>query len=97
MAEQEITLDHLHTVIQNINGDIVDQTDGVEYFQVTLSSSGDNYWIEFLGLPIWDWDNDDRDYLTDSDGEDTDERVDIEAHIRKEINKQLGKLLTLKF
>jgi hypothetical protein len=48
--------------------------------------------IEYLGIRLWDSDNDDREYLD----EDIDEYENLENYIRKEFNKISTRLPTLK-
>ena len=81
----------LEQAVNAIACDIYDSVD-CEYFDLTVKSNGLMYIVEFIGLQIWNSDDDMRDYID----EEEDIRVPIEDHLRKVIRDELRKLNMIK-
>ena len=77
----------LEEIVYAINCEIR-ETIGCEYIYLTHRSDGFCDTIELMGIPIWDSEGDDREYLD----EENDVREDIEVHIRRVIKEELVKL-----
>ena len=64
MNEAEITITELEKIVAEIEMDIHEAT-GKDHFNVLVSSNGSCIIIDFIGIRIWDSENDDRDYIDD--------------------------------
>lgn len=80
----------LVNAVNNIEFDIYDQTDGVEYFNITLKTNGYVDIIEFLGVQVWNSEDDMRNY------DDKGEYEPLEQYLRREINNEISKLSKIK-
>ena len=79
----------LEQAVNNIEQDISDTANGVDYFNITLTSNGFVQIVDFIGLSIWDSEFDNRSY---GDEGDESTREPIEPHLRKLLREELKKL-----
>ena len=80
----------IETAVNNIEQDIFDSTNGVEYFNISLLTNGFSKQVSFCGIVLWSDDEDDRLYLDEENDEDL--REDIEVCLRRRLNEELTKL-----
>lgn len=85
----EIKTNELESIINAIEQDIFESTDGVEYFNISLCTNGFIQFVDFCGIRLWDSEDDCRLYI-DVDNED--KREDIEKCLRRRLKEELLKL-----
>jgi len=78
----------LEEIIMSIEEDIFESSGGVEYFNITYTSNGYTVIVEFLGIMIWNNDDDERDYID----EEKDIKVPLEGWLRKRIMEEIEKI-----
>ncbi len=82
----------IENAIFNIQKDIVDSTNGIEYLHICLITDGYYKVVEFCGIQLWSSEDDGRLYLD----EEKDIREDIETYLRRSLNEELAKLSSIK-
>lgn len=87
---KDLTIKKIEEAVRSIEEDIQEQT-GCEYLNTTLESNGFCVLVSFIGIQIWNSDDDDRKDL-DVDGE---EKEHIEIHLRKKIKEEIKKLILI--
>jgi len=75
----------IEEAILNIEQDIFDSTEGIEYLNITVTSNGFAQIVEFIGVQLWNSEDDMREDIND-DGD----KEPIEVYLRREIRKLLG-------
>lgn len=87
----------LEIAVNNIEQDIFDSTDGVEYFNISLLTNGFSRQVSFCGIVLWNDDEGDCLYLNevDNSGLFSSIQEDIEVHLRRRLNEELSKLKTI--
>jgi len=76
-------------IVDNINVGLYEQLKNEDIY-LEFISNGDHHIIKFIGLHIWDSENDERDYID----EETDIKEDLEKYI-KQIIEDFNKILQL--
>jgi uncharacterized Tic20 family protein len=80
---------YIINIINVINQDLYEQTEDDElYLEYSTNAFADV--VEFLGLVIWNSEDDMRPYI------DEDEKEDLNIYLRKEINRTIQKLEKIK-
>ena len=90
MSNDNLTLDEIGDIIDNINIGIYNQLEDDE-IALELRSNGNCDAIRFLGTYIWWSEDDKRKYIDEGN---SDEREDLEIHLKKIIREKI-KLLNL--
>lgn len=90
--ERDLELNNLRLVITELNQEIYERTDGVEYIFVTIESNGHSTNISFLGNVVWSDEMDEREYY-----EDVDCYEPIETYLRRALNEEIDKIKLIKF
>lgn len=83
MTEFEEIMDAVNTLEQ----EIFEQTEGMEYFNIVATSNGFCTRVSFIGIELWNSEDDQREYI-----EDKDEYEPMETYLRRTINEELVKL-----
>ena len=86
----DMNLNTIGNAVANIEGDIFDSTDGVEYFNISLITNGFCQIVEFCDIELWRSDEDCRLYLGEEFEEEN--REDIEICLRRRLNEEISKL-----
>jgi hypothetical protein len=81
-------IEELEKAVMSIGQDIFEQTGEVEYFNITVESDGSCQQVKFIGIYLWNSDNDMRKYV------DENEEIyePIEDFLRRELMNELKKL-----
>ncbi len=77
----------IEKAVANIEQEIFDSTEGVEYFNVSLYSNGFEIGVKFIGITIWSSEDDMRNDINDNG-----DKEDIEVYLRRAIKSELLKL-----
>jgi hypothetical protein len=77
--------------IADLNCEIYDQIEN-DYIYLEYSTNSFSDIIDFLGIQIWNSENDERRYID----EENDVKEDLEIYLRKEINKIIDELQKIK-
>ena len=85
----ELTIQQITDTVCNIEQDIFEQTDA-EYLNITVTSNGFVHLVDFLGIQIWNSDDDMRKYINAFGEEEVQES--IEEYLRKVITTELEKI-----
>jgi len=81
----------LETIIYEIQQDIFNSSD-IEYFNITMSTNAFNTLVDFCGIEIWNSEDDCREYVNEVE----DIRESMNDYLRKQINREIAKLNTVK-
>ncbi len=73
--------------VRGLNEEMYEQCVCEEYVYLIFHSNGDSIRIEFLGVPIWSDDDDERGYNAD-----TDKYEPLEDFLRREIHEMIKPL-----
>lgn len=84
-------IQELENAIYNIHRDIYFLSGEVEYLDVRLITAGYTYTVEFLGIEIWNSEDDMRKDINESG-----DKEDIEGYLRGRIREELYKLSKVK-
>ena len=81
-----IELPEIIDAINDLNDEIFhsefgEDTDNFATFQISLTTNGSIYIVEFMGILLWDSENDDRHYFEENDAYEP-----ILDHLRSQIN-----------
>lgn len=79
-------------IVNVLEQDVYEKTEGVEYFNFEVVTNGFATMVNFIGLTIWNSEDDDREYY-----EETDSYEPMEKHLRRVLNNELDKLRNIKF
>tara|TARA_Y100000310_G_scaffold299375_1_gene334187 strand:+ start:2022 stop:2288 length:267 start_codon:yes stop_codon:yes gene_type:complete len=82
-----VDITELDTAVGNIQADILDSTEGVEYFDINVITNGWCMIVEFLNIQLWSSEEDDREF-----DEVLNEHESIEGFLRKAIRGELDKM-----
>jgi hypothetical protein len=96
-------IDEISDLVGRLNDELYEQFEAVDgkteafmdmrdYFSLYIHTDGCNILIKFAGVWLWDWDNDLRNYI-----EETDEYEPLEPFLRRRINDVVSTLNHLKF
>lgn len=77
------TLEEMVIIVTYINNDFYERCGIDEYSPLSLSTDGNTILIKFMGVNIWNTEDDMRDYIREG----YDEREDLENYLRSEIAK----------
>jgi hypothetical protein len=80
--------------VEEINSEIYEQLQDEAVF-LEYCANGYGELIEFLGIVIWNSEDDPRPYLLSDEGEEQEERMDLQLYLRQEITRIIMKLNTL--
>ncbi len=81
----------IENAVNSIEQDIFEQTNGVEYFNISVRSNGFVQIVSFIGIELWNSDDDMRKYINDDE-----ECEPIEVFLRRTIMEELEKLQLIK-
>lgn len=87
----DISNEYIIKITEKLQYEIYDATEEIEYDFISCTFCNSVCHISFLDIPIWDSDNDIREY---NEYEDTYE--DLENFLRREINNEITKLSKIK-
>lgn len=93
--DDDISTSEIERVVNIIENEIYDQTNGCEYFNVCLKTNGNVHIIDFIGIQIWSSDDDERKYVLDDAGEETEELESLETFLRRTIQHEIFKLVDI--
>ena len=79
-------------IVNVLEQEVFEQTEGIEYFNFEVVTNGFATIINFIGLQIWNSEDDDRNYY-----DETDSYEPMDKHLRRILNTELDKLRMLKF
>jgi len=82
-----VEIDQIEIAINNIQHDIYKTTEA-EYLNVTLKTNGCVRIVEFIGIQIWNDEDDMREYINEED----DIREPLEEYLRRQIRIELRRL-----
>ena len=85
----ELTLEEVEKIIIGIQMDIHDAT-GKDELSVSVISDGFAIYVEFCGMPVWDSENDVREFIMVDTSEETVEP--LEPFIRRQINNIIDEM-----
>jgi hypothetical protein len=85
----ELGIAEIEEAVNNIGQDIFNSTGGVEYFNVTVTTNGFCQIVCFVGIELWNSEDDTRPYSIEGD-EDT--REPIEEYLRYLLRKECAKI-----
>ena len=94
----DLKIEQIVDIICKIEQEIYDQTE-CEYFNVTVFSNGFVEIVEFLGIQIWNSDDDTRRYIEVGElpnGLPDEVRESFEVFLRRTINEELEKIKKIK-
>lgn len=80
----------LEQAISSIEQDIFESTGGVEYLNITVKSNGFCQIVEFVGIRLWNSEDDMRDEVNDNG-----DKEPIEDYLRKALKAELIKLASI--
>ncbi len=86
----EVTLNDMEAMVRQLEFEIYEQTE-CEYFNISLITNGLVIIIQFIGIEIWNSENDDREEFENDDKTDC-YYEDLEGFIRKRIMDEIKKL-----
>jgi len=89
MSNESPTLEEVAELVSELNGEIYDQIHIDGYAMLSMYYDGWVYGVEFLGIPIWDSDNDDR---PSTEWGDIEVLMSLDTYIKCEINKWVKRL-----
>ena len=79
-------------IVNVLEQDVYEKTEGIEYLNFEVVTNGFATMVNFIGLTIWNSEDDEREYC-----EETDSYEPMEKHLRRVLNNELDKLRNLKF
>ena len=87
----EKMIKEIEHAVQSIEQDIFEQI-GVEYFNISVTSNGFSRFVKFIGIDLWNSDDDMREYVD----KDETEYEPLETFLRRQLNDELKKLRLIK-
>ncbi len=86
--EEEIK--EIERAVNSIEQDVFEQT-GVDYFNISVLSNGFYQQVSFVGIELWNSDDDMREYVD----EDEEQYEPIEGFLRRTLRNELKKLQSI--
>ena len=80
-------IEEIEKAVNSIEQDIFNSTKGVEYFNMTVKSNGFVQIVDFIGIQLWNSEDDMREDINDSG-----DKEPIESYLRRQLNEELSKL-----
>jgi hypothetical protein len=77
----------IEQAVNSIEQDIFNSTGGVEYLNMTVKSNGFVQIVEFIGIQLWNSEDDMREDINDNG-----DKEPIEVYLRRQLNKELSNL-----
>lgn len=92
MSLSYINLTEIVEIVQELEHEVWEKTEGVEYFNFEVITNGTTLVISFIGIILWSSEEDDREYY-----EERDSYEPMEPFLRRRLNEELNKLRVLQF
>ena len=77
----------IEEAVNNIEKEIFNSTKGVEYLNMTVKSNGFVQIVEFIGIQLWNSEDDMREDINDKG-----DKEPIELYLRRQLNQELNNL-----
>lgn len=80
-------IEDIENAVSSIGQDIFNSTNEVEYFNITIKSNGFVQIVEFIGIQLWNSEDDLREDINDNG-----DKEPLEQYLRRTLREELSKL-----